>query len=199
MLRDMNRSLLLTLVTFVTLVLVPAATATPASASGMRTAATHRSPAGPAAVGSRNPVSTALAIAEGFWGAAPCAGQITLAANRPLAAGLDPSTDGWVTFNSSLGADNLDAPAATYTGCTISLAHWRWGSWTSMEQDWGMFCLTVIHEAGHLLGHKHSHTPGSVMAPVFTSDANVPAVCNQTWLTGWRGAVTSRTAAARAR
>ena len=55
-----------------------------------------------------------------------------------------------------------------------------------MEKDWGMFCLTVVHEMGHLLGHKHSLTPGSVMAPVFTSDANVPRICNRTWLAGWR-------------
>ena len=138
-----------------------------------------------AAVGSRNPVSTAAAIAEGYWGAVPCAGQIKILADRPLLAGLDPSTDGWVTFNSSLGPDNLNAPANTYTACTITLARWQWASWSAMESDWGMFCLTVVHEMGHLLGHKHSLTPGSVMAPVFTSDANVPAVCNQTWLPGW--------------
>jgi hypothetical protein len=139
-----------------------------------------------APVGARNPVSTAAAIAEGYWGAVPCAGQIKILADRPLPAGLDPSTDGWATFNSSLGPDNLNAPANTYTACTITLARWQWSSWSAMESDWGMFCLTVVHEMGHLLGHKHSLTPGSVMAPVFTSDANVPAVCNQTWLPGWR-------------
>lgn len=191
MLRDMNRSLLLTLVA---LVLVPASIAAPASASSPRTAGVHRS-ARLASGGSRNPVTTALAIAEGYWGAVPCAGQITLVANRPLVAGLDRSTDGWVTFNSSLGSDNLDAPAASYSNCTISLAHWRWSSWTGMEQDWGMFCLTVIHETGHLLGYRHSLTPGSVMAPVFTSDANVPAVCNRSWLPARQRGLTSQAAA----
>lgn len=135
---------------------------------------------------SRNPVTTATAIAEGYWGATPCQGQIKVTANQPLFPGLASGTDGWVTFNSSLGPDRLDAPASTYTACTITLAHWRWPTATAMEQDWGMFCLTVTHEVGHLLGHKHTLTPGSVMNPVFTNDSDVPAVCNSTWLPGWR-------------
>jgi hypothetical protein len=164
-------------------------TVTAASASARPNAKAHPARAAhrrPAPVDSRNPVTTAAAIAEGYWGAVPCAGQIKIVANRPLVRGLDPSTDGWVTFSSSLGPDDLSAPAASYTNCTITLAHWQWASWTAMERDWGMFCLTVVHEMGHLLGHKHSLTPGSVMAPVFTSDANVPRVCNRTWLPGWR-------------
>jgi hypothetical protein len=139
-----------------------------------------------APVGVRNPVTTAAAIAERFWGATPCRGQITITADSPLAPGLQAGTDAWVTFDSSLGADNLDAPASTYTACTITLAHWQWADWTAMEGDWGMFCLTVTHEMGHLLGHQHTLRPGSVMAPVFTNDADVPAVCNAAWLPGWR-------------
>ena len=170
--------------------LLPSASLAQGAAKGhsQRSSATrtHRSRrVARAAVTSRNPVTTAAAIAEGYWGAVPCAGQIKVVADRPLFPGLDPSTDGWVTFNSSLGSDNLDAPASTYTNCTISLAHSRWASWTDMENDWGMFCLTVVHEMGHLLGHKHSLVAGSVMAPVFTSDANVPSVCRKTWLPGW--------------
>ncbi len=116
----------------------------------------------------------------------PCRGQIKVVADRPLAAGLNSSTDGWVTFNSSLGRDNLGAPAAGYTDCTISFAHWQWATQSDMESDWGMFCLTMVHEMGHLLGHKHSLTAGSVMAAVMTSDANVPAACHASWLPGWR-------------
>jgi hypothetical protein len=95
----------------------------------------------------------------------------------PLAPGLDPSTDGWVTFNSSLGANDLEAPASSYTNCTINLAHWRWPTQLAMEEDWNMFCLTVIHETGHLLGYKHSLVPRSVMAPVFTDESDVPPIC----------------------
>lgn len=141
-----------------------------------------------AAVTSRDPIGTATRIAERFWHAIPCGGHIAILAAQPLAAGLGPSTDGWVTFDSSLGADDLAAPASTYTRCTLTLARWQWATWTAMEGGWGMFCLTVVHEMGHLLGHPHSDRRGSVMNPVFTSDGDVPRVCNAAWLAGWRDA-----------
>jgi hypothetical protein len=131
-----------------------------------------------------NPVTIATAVAKRFWDAVPCGGQITVLADMHLPAGLEPTTDGWVTFNSSLGQNDLLAPADTYTQCTISLAHWQWPTRTSMEDDWNMFCLTVVHEMGHLLGHPHSLIPGSVMAPVFTNEANVPQICRATRLPG---------------
>ena len=137
-------------------------------------------------VGDRNPVAAALAVAERYWGGVPCGGHIGIHANWPLAPGMDTGIDAWVTFGSSLGADDLAAPPSTYTACTIYMAHWQWGSWADMEGDWGMFCLTMTHEVGHLLGHPHDLTAGSVMAPVFTSDANVPRICQATWLPGWR-------------
>jgi len=195
----MPRLTLLLLVLAVAVLLGPAsalsAPAAPRSQTSPTASTNHHTPharhvatAALASVMRRNPVSAATAIAERYWGAVPCAGQIKIIADSPLAPGLDPSTDGWVTFDSSLGADNLSAPPSTYTGCTITLAHWQWATWTDMERDWGMFCLTVTHEMGHLLGRPHSSKPGSVMAPVFTSDANVPAPCHASWLTGWRPA-----------
>ena len=136
--------------------------------------------AGRAALGRlarHDPVRLAKAAAQRYWGAAPCGGQTAVMTDRPLALGLDPTTDAWVTFDSSLGVNDLQAPAATYTRCVISLAHWQWPTRRSMADDWNMFCLTIIHEMGHLLGHPHSSAPRSVMAPVFTDESSVPAIC----------------------
>jgi hypothetical protein len=133
--------------------------------------------AAPARIAAIDPVVFATAVAERYWGAVPCGGQVSVLAAQPLVAGMEPTTDGWVTFESSLGANDLQAPANTYSGCTISLAAWQWPTKVLMAEDWNMFCLTVVHEMGHLLGHPHSLVPGSVMAPVFTDESSVPAIC----------------------
>jgi hypothetical protein len=125
-------------------------------------------------------VALAAVVAERYWGEVPCGGQIAVFANRPLAPGLSATTDAWVTFESSLGPNNLEAPASTYTQCTVSLAHWRWPTDETITSDWDMFCLTLTHETGHLLGHPHSSAPHSVMAPVFVDESNVPAICRAT-------------------
>lgn len=125
-----------------------------------------------------DPLAFAATLAVRYWGSSPCSGQVSLRADQPLPAGLEASTDAWVTFESSLGANDLQAPADTYSRCTISLASWQWPTRMEMVGDWNMLCLTVIHEMGHLLGKSHSLAPGSVMAPVFEDESSVPPICS---------------------
>jgi hypothetical protein len=126
------------------------------------------------------PLAAAAAVGRHYWGAVPCKGQVKVVAQRSVPAGLDPTTDAWVTFDSALGANNLGAPASSYSNCTIGFARWRWATSASMLEDWDIFCTTMIHEIGHLLGHTHDLTPGSVMAPVFTDHSSVPPLCRAT-------------------
>lgn len=107
----------------------------------------------------------------------PCQGNVRVVAQRTAAAGLAADADAWVTFSSPLGANNLAAPAATYTNCTIAFGKDRWPTSASMLEDWGLVCSTMVHELGHLLGHQHDTAPGSVMAPVFTDRAALLSVC----------------------
>jgi hypothetical protein len=155
----------------------------PATADAIqRGTQSHRTQA-PAAASSPKaptPVKAAVAAGQRYWGAMPCSGQIRFVARSPLAPGVHPASDAWVTFASPLGANNLAAPASSYTNCVIALAPRRWPTRASMVADWNVLCTTMIHEMGHLLGHSHDPTPGSVMTPVFTDGSSVPSTCRKT-------------------
>ena len=159
-----------------------AALAVPTTAGAAQPAAKSHRPAARAVQHAKapSPVSLATAVALRYWGVAPCKGQIEVLAKRPLPAGVDAVSDAWVTFDSPRGANNLAAPASSYTNCTIGVARWRWRTSVSMRKDWDMFCTTMIHELGHLLGKAHDSTPGNVMVPVFTDHSSVPPICRAT-------------------
>jgi hypothetical protein len=163
--------------------LLVGAVALPATAGAAQHGRSHRVAAGDA-VSTRTaraatpaPLISALAIARRYWGAVPCQGQISITDRLPVPTGLAEDSDAWVTFDSPLGVNDLAAPASGYTNCTIGFGVRRWPTTASMRSDWDMLCMTMIHELGHLLGHPHDATPGSIMAPVFTDYSNEPAMC----------------------
>ncbi len=135
-------------------------------------AAAAKRPSGPT-----SPVALATSIAARYWGAVPCGGRIKVLVQQSVPALVEHDADAWVTFGSSLGANNLAAPATTYTNCTVDLGRFRWPTTASMIQDWDMLCMTMTHEFGHLLGHAHDTTPGSVMNPVFANYTSEPQLC----------------------
>jgi hypothetical protein len=124
-----------------------------------------------------SPIARAASIAERYWGEVPCHGQVRILVQQHSPAALGADTDAWVLFSSSLGANNLAAPASSYRNCRIALGTYRWPTAASFVQDWDMMCMTMTHEVGHLLGHVHVTTPGNVMNPVFTNYEDEPQLC----------------------
>ncbi len=162
---------------------IVAGLAAPASAGAAeRGAESHRMPTRAVASQAKasTPLKAAVAVGRRYWGAAGCNGRVKVVARSPLAPGVHSGADAWVTFDSPLGANNLAAPADSYTNCVISLGRRRWPTVASMSEDWDMLCTMMIHEMGHLLGRSHNLTRGSVMVPAFTDGSSVPSICRTT-------------------
>jgi hypothetical protein len=96
-------------------------------------------------------VATAESVAAGVWGVAACSGKVAIAWRaRPRSVNAVSS---WANRISPYGdpQGNFD--------CKVEFN--PRAAWT-----WAKFCTVLVHEFGHLTGHRHSADPHDVMAPV---------------------------------
>jgi Matrixin len=138
-----SRALLALAFAIVVAALAPAVVAVAASSTPP---ATRFGASGPA-------VSTAEAIAVRQWGGVACGGAVAL--NWvPQAADVNATStwsNPWDFYTDP--QDNQD--------CRVDLNSQAWF-------DWPKFCTVLVHELGHLTGHRHATDPADVMYPYYT-------------------------------
>lgn len=104
-------------------------------------------------------VTVALAVAEAYWNAVPCGGDVTIAL-VPMDASYNAVAT-WTNPVSDYGDPALNV------GCRIDLNPRNLTRWRKL-------CTVVVHEVGHLTGHPHVSDPRDVMTPVYSGPV---AVC----------------------
>jgi hypothetical protein len=121
-------------------------------------AAPQQSPALRYPVGSAG-MTTAIAVAERYWNASPCDGDVALTW-RPYTPVTEDARAYWTNPLAFYGAPELN------TNCAIVFN-------SRALLPWSRFCTVVVHEYGHLTGHPHRDDPLDVMAP--TKRLTLPA------------------------
>jgi hypothetical protein len=102
-------------------------------------------------------LANALARATRYWHATPCGGRFRVLPDRSVKEGL---VYGWATFDVAPGSpSSLSAPPVAYTNCVIHLNGSWFGTRRQDTEEWWSFCITIVHEYGHLLGHGHTLPP----------------------------------------
>jgi hypothetical protein len=93
--------------------------------------------------------NAAVEASVAHWNATPCGGEIEY-----LWSALP---DGVMGYASWYRAGDAPEDASQFTSCRVEL---------NPEMDLGpeLFCTTVAHELGHLLGHDHVENPDDLMA-----------------------------------
>jgi len=149
-----------TLAALATCAAVVLATAGTARAAGAASGASapERWPATGAAV------AKAMTIADAEWGTVPCGGQVTIVWHR-----LTPALNARSTW--AYQGDDLYGAPATNTDCEIEL------SAAMPDWDWVKLCSVIVHEVGHLTGHRHSSDRASIMYPEYV---RADATCART-------------------
>jgi hypothetical protein len=96
----------------------------------------------------------AIAVAQGFWGATPCNGQVTY-----TWSGLEPLTNARASWSNPSSAWGN---AAQNFACEVVFNR-------GMQFDFPMLCTVMTHEIGHLLGQQHDPNAGQLMSAIYTA------------------------------
>jgi hypothetical protein len=96
----------------------------------------------------------ARAIAQGHWGAVPCAGNVAYTWQ-----GLEPLTNARASWSNPTSAWGN---AAANFDCEVVFN-------TITAYDFPMLCTVMTHEIGHLLGHAHDPAAGQLMSAIYTT------------------------------
>ncbi len=97
-------------------------------------------------------VQDAVQVAIGFWGWAPCGGNVTIQWGK-----LSPTINAVSTWWNPVAAYGN---AQANSDCDVTLN-------TAQAYTWPMLCTVITHEYGHLTGHQHVPDPSNVMYPVY--------------------------------
>lgn len=97
-------------------------------------------------------IATAQSIARAHWGLDACGGQVALSW-----ADLSADLNGDSTWSNPTADGVYDDPSANYA-CAVRLN-------ANRDFGWPELCTVVVHEYGHLTGHRHRDDPDDVMAP----------------------------------
>lgn len=106
----------------------------------------------------------AQAVARHFWHANPCHGKVTVEWGS-----YDASTNAMSWWDNPKSPNSLWKYPAFNTNCEVYFNR-------AKQWDWPKLCSVMVHEFGHLLGHKHSDDPADLMFPIYRGPI---AVCQE--------------------
>jgi hypothetical protein len=115
-----------------------------------------------------DPVTEAVLRAVQFWGAEPCAGQVTVTASPAAEAPSSGTNDQepvkpaamWSSWSTPWGVNLFEAPGslqpiepALFRDCVVHVNETDWPDWRRDDPRFESYCKELVHEYGHLLGH----------------------------------------------